>query len=50
LGLKKAFKAAFDSVEKLAVTGKALRSAVALGFRRAESVRILVFCFFTSPF
>jgi len=34
-----AFKAAFNSVEKLAVTGKALRSAAALGFGRAEIVR-----------
>lgn len=33
-----AFKAAFSSVEKLAVTGTALRSAAALGFGRAEIV------------
>jgi len=33
-----AFKAAFSSVEKLAVTGAALRSAAALGFGRAEIV------------
>ena len=36
-----AFKAAFDSVEKLAVTGKALRSAAALGFGRIEIVRAI---------
>jgi motility quorum-sensing regulator / GCU-specific mRNA interferase toxin len=34
----KAFKAAFGRVEKLAVTGTALRSAAALGFGRAEIV------------
>jgi motility quorum-sensing regulator/GCU-specific mRNA interferase toxin len=34
----KAFKAAFSRVEKLAVTGTALRSAAALGFGRAEIV------------
>lgn len=33
-----AFKAAFNSVERLAVTGTALRSAAALGFGRAEIV------------
>ena len=33
-----AFKAAFASVERLAVTGAALRSAAALGFGRAEIV------------
>ncbi len=33
-----AFKAAFASVEKLAVTGTALRSAAALGHGRAEIV------------
>lgn len=33
-----AFKAAFSSVEKLAITGTALRSATALGFGRAEIV------------
>jgi len=33
-----AFKAAFSSVAKLAVTGTALRSAAALGFGRAEIV------------
>ena len=32
------FKAAFNSVEKLAVTGKALRSAAALGFGRPEII------------
>jgi motility quorum-sensing regulator/GCU-specific mRNA interferase toxin len=36
-----AFKAVFDSVEKLAVTGKALRSAAALGFGRIEIVRTI---------
>jgi motility quorum-sensing regulator/GCU-specific mRNA interferase toxin len=36
-----AFKAAFDSVEKLAVTGKALRSAAGLGFGRIEIVRTI---------
>jgi motility quorum-sensing regulator / GCU-specific mRNA interferase toxin len=33
-----AFKAAFNSEEKLVVTGTALRSAVALGFGRTEIV------------
>ncbi len=33
-----AFKAAFSSVEKLVVTGTALKSAAALGFGRAEIV------------
>ncbi len=33
-----AFKTAFNSVEKLALTGTALRSAAALGFGRAEIV------------
>jgi motility quorum-sensing regulator / GCU-specific mRNA interferase toxin len=33
-----AFKAAFNSVEKLAVTGTAVRSAAVLGFGRAEIV------------
>jgi motility quorum-sensing regulator/GCU-specific mRNA interferase toxin len=33
-----AFKSAFASVERLSVTGTALRSAVALGFGRAEIV------------
>ena len=33
-----AFKAAFASVEKLAVTGTALRSAAALGYGRIEIV------------
>lgn len=33
-----AFKTAFSSVEKLAVTGTALRTAAALGFGRAEIV------------
>ena len=33
-----AFKKAFASVERLAVTGTALRSAAALGFGRAEMV------------
>jgi len=33
-----AFKAAFSSVERLAVTGTALRSAAALGCGRAEIV------------
>lgn len=33
-----AFKAAFSSVTKLAVTGTALRSAAALGFGRTEIV------------
>ena len=36
-----AFKAAFSSVEKLAVTGTALRSAAALGFGRAEIVETI---------
>jgi len=35
------FKATFASVEKLAVTGKALRSAAALGFGRAEIVKTI---------
>ncbi len=33
-----AFKAAFDDVDKLNVTGSAVRSAAALGFGRAEIV------------
>ncbi|MCX5809763.1 MAG: type II toxin-antitoxin system MqsR family toxin [Proteobacteria bacterium] len=33
-----AFKAVFSTVQKLAVTGTALRSAAALGFGRAEIV------------
>jgi motility quorum-sensing regulator/GCU-specific mRNA interferase toxin len=33
-----AFKTAFNSVEKLAVTGTVLRSAASLGFGRAEIV------------
>ena len=33
-----AFKTAFNSVERLAVTGTALRSAAALGFGRADIV------------
>jgi len=33
-----AFKTAFSSVEELAITGTALRSAAALGFGRAEIV------------
>ena len=33
-----AFKATFSSVERLAVTGTALRSAAALGFGRTEIV------------
>jgi len=33
-----AFKAAFDDVDKLNVTGTAVRSAAALGFGRAEIV------------
>jgi motility quorum-sensing regulator/GCU-specific mRNA interferase toxin len=33
-----AFKAAFDSVEKLLATGTALKGAAALGFGRAEMV------------
>jgi motility quorum-sensing regulator/GCU-specific mRNA interferase toxin len=36
-----AFKAAFSSVERLAVTGTALRSAAALGFGRAEIVETI---------
>jgi motility quorum-sensing regulator/GCU-specific mRNA interferase toxin len=36
-----AFKAAFSSVEKLAITGSALRSAAALGFGRVEIVSTL---------
>jgi len=34
----KAFKATFSSVEKLAVTGTALRTAATLGYGRAEIV------------
>jgi motility quorum-sensing regulator/GCU-specific mRNA interferase toxin len=37
----KAFQAAFSSVERLAVTGTALRSAAALGFGRAEIVETI---------
>jgi motility quorum-sensing regulator/GCU-specific mRNA interferase toxin len=33
-----AFKAAFSTVERLRVTGTAIRSAAALGFGRAEIV------------
>jgi motility quorum-sensing regulator / GCU-specific mRNA interferase toxin len=33
-----AFKAAFDDVDKLNVTGSAVRSAAAMGFRRADIV------------
>ena len=33
-----AFKAAFNRVDKLAITGSALRSAAALGFGRADIV------------
>jgi motility quorum-sensing regulator/GCU-specific mRNA interferase toxin len=36
-----AFKAAFDDVDKLRVTGAALRGAAALGFGRAEIVATL---------
>jgi len=36
-----AFKAAFSSVERLAVTGAALRSAAALGFGRTEIVETI---------
>jgi motility quorum-sensing regulator/GCU-specific mRNA interferase toxin len=36
-----AFKAAFSSVERLAVTGTALRGAAALGFGRAEIVETI---------
>jgi len=36
-----AFKAAFSSVERLAVTGTALRSAAALGFGRTEIVETI---------
>jgi motility quorum-sensing regulator/GCU-specific mRNA interferase toxin len=36
-----AFKAAFDNVDKLRVTGAALRDAAALGFGRAEIVATL---------
>jgi motility quorum-sensing regulator/GCU-specific mRNA interferase toxin len=36
-----AFKAAFNSVGRLAVAGRALRSAAALGFGRAEIVEII---------
>jgi motility quorum-sensing regulator / GCU-specific mRNA interferase toxin len=35
------FKAAFSSVERLAVTGTALRSAAALGFGRTEIVETI---------
>ena len=34
----RAFKAAFDDVDKLHVTGTALRTAAAMGFGRAEIV------------
>ena len=37
----KAFQAAFSSVERLAVTGTALRSAAALGFGRLEIVETI---------
>ncbi|MBM4295187.1 MAG: type II toxin-antitoxin system MqsR family toxin, partial [Deltaproteobacteria bacterium] len=37
----KAFKAAFSRVEKLAVTGTALRSAAAPGFGRSEIVETI---------
>jgi motility quorum-sensing regulator/GCU-specific mRNA interferase toxin len=36
-----AFRAAFNSSEKLVVTGTALRSAAALGFGRSEIVDII---------
>ena len=36
-----AFKAAFSNVERLAVTGTALRSAAALGFGRTEIVETI---------
>jgi motility quorum-sensing regulator/GCU-specific mRNA interferase toxin len=36
-----AFKATFSSVERLAVTGTALRSVAALGFGRAEIVETI---------
>lgn len=36
-----AFKAAFSGVERLAVTGTALRSAAALGFGRTEIVETI---------
>ena len=36
-----AFKAAFNSVEKLRVTGTAVRTAAALGFGRAEIVETI---------
>ena len=36
-----AFRAVFNSSEKLAVTGTALRSAAALGFGRSEIVDII---------
>jgi len=36
-----AFKDAFSSVQKLAITGTALRSAAALGFGRTEIVGII---------
>jgi motility quorum-sensing regulator / GCU-specific mRNA interferase toxin len=37
-----AFKATFSTVEKLAVTGTALRSAASLGFGRAEIVSTIL--------
>ncbi len=37
----KAFKAAFSSVERLAVTGTALKSAAALGFGRIEIIETI---------
>ena len=37
----RAFKAAFSSVERLAVTGTALKSAAALGFGRIEIVETI---------
>ena len=36
-----AFKATFDTVERLAVTGTALRNAAALGYGRTEIVGII---------
>jgi len=36
-----AFKAAFASIERLAVTGTALRSAASLGYGRAEIVETI---------
>jgi motility quorum-sensing regulator/GCU-specific mRNA interferase toxin len=36
-----AFKAAFGSVERLRVTGTAVRTAAALGFGRAEIVETI---------